>query len=109
MSSNFASSCPYSQHDIYETLRQSFRLQTFRENQFEIIQSTLSGRDNFVLMKTGGGKSLLYQLPAVLESPKITLVVSPLLSLIQDQEEQMNNFVRNSCVSFTSGIGPSPH
>jgi len=109
MSSNFASSCPYSQHDIYETLRQSFRLQTFRENQFEIIQSTLSGRDNFVLMKTGGGKSLLYQLPAVLESPKITLVVSPLLSLIQDQEEQMNNFVRNSCVSFTSGIGQSQH
>ena len=104
-----ASLCPYSRHDIYQTLRQSFRLQEFRENQLEIIQSTLSGKDNFVLMKTGGGKSLLYQLPAVLESPKVTVVVSPLLSLIQDQEEQMNGFARNSCVSFTSGMGVGQH
>mmetsp|Transcript_15986 Transcript_15986/g.37020 ORF Transcript_15986/g.37020 Transcript_15986/m.37020 type:complete len:940 (+) Transcript_15986:227-3046(+) len=109
ISTSDGSSCPYSRHDIYQTLRQSFRLNEFRENQFEIIRSTLSGKDNFVLMKTGGGKSLLYQLPAVLESPKVTVVVSPLLSLIQDQEEQMNSFVRNSCVSFTSGMGTSQH
>ena len=108
-STSAASSCPYSRHDIYQTLKQSFRLQEFRENQLEIIQSTLSGKDNFVLMKTGGGKSLLYQLPAVLESPKVTVVVSPLLSLIQDQEEQMNQFARNSCVSFTSGMGVGQH
>eukprot|EP00537_Pseudo-nitzschia_pungens_P005548 CAMPEP_0172365214 /NCGR_PEP_ID=MMETSP1060-20121228/8174_1 /TAXON_ID=37318 /ORGANISM="Pseudo-nitzschia pungens, Strain cf. cingulata" /LENGTH=941 /DNA_ID=CAMNT_0013088429 /DNA_START=66 /DNA_END=2888 /DNA_ORIENTATION=+ len=104
-----SSSCPYSKHDIHQTLRQSFRLQFFRENQFEIIQSTLSGKDTFVLMKTGGGKSLLYQLPAILESPKVTVVVSPLLSLIQDQEDQMNAFVRDSCVSFTSGMGTAQH
>jgi hypothetical protein len=103
-SSRTNNDCPYSQHDIQQTLSQSFRLQNFRENQLEIIQSTLSGKDCFVLMKTGGGKSLLYQLPAVLEFPKITLVVSPLLSLIQDQEDQMNGFVRNSCVSFSSGM-----
>jgi ATP-dependent DNA helicase Q1 len=103
-SSSSAINCPYSQHDIQQTLSQSFRLQNFRENQLEIIQSTLSGKDCFVLMKTGGGKSLLYQLPAILEFPKITLVVSPLLSLIQDQEDQMNGFVRNSCVSFSSGM-----
>lgn len=51
----------------------------------------------------------LYQLPAVLECPKITLVVSPLLSLIQDQENQMNEFVPNACVSFTSGMGVTRH
>jgi hypothetical protein len=51
--------CPFSTHDISQTLRQTFRLQNFRENQLEIIQTTLSGKDCFVLMKTGGGKSLV--------------------------------------------------
>jgi hypothetical protein len=54
-----ARNCPYSTHDITQTLRQSFQLQSFRENQLEIIQTTLSGKDCFVLMKTGGGKSLV--------------------------------------------------
>jgi hypothetical protein len=50
---------PYSEHVIKQTLRRSFRLESFRENQLEIIQTTLCGRDCFVLMKTGGGKSLV--------------------------------------------------
>ncbi|XP_028793658.1 mediator of RNA polymerase II transcription subunit 34 isoform X2 [Neltuma alba] len=61
-----------------------FGISTYRANQREIINAIMSGRDVLVIMAAGGGKSLCYQLPAVLRDG-IALVVSPLLSLIQDQ------------------------
>ena len=94
-------------NQVQRLLQNTFRIRSFRDHQKEIINATLSGDDVFVIMRTGGGKSLTYQLPALLEgqaSGKVTMVISPLLSLIKDQEDQMNAFFPNSALSFTSGL-----
>ena len=66
------------------TLRDRFALETFRPGQREVIEHVLAHRDVLCVMPTGGGKSLCYQLPAVLLEG-VTLVVSPLIALMKDQ------------------------
>ncbi|KAF5207099.1 Atp-dependent dna helicase q-like 4a, partial [Thalictrum thalictroides] len=79
------SSCDFPWTNRLEVLNKKvFGNHSFRPNQREVINATMSGYDAFVLMPTGGGKSLTYQLPALICSG-ITLVVSPLVSLIEDQ------------------------
>ena len=67
-----------------QTLRERFGLEHFRTGQRDVIESVLAGRDVLCVMPTGGGKSLCYQLPAIL-LPGLTLVVSPLIALMKDQ------------------------
>jgi ATP-dependent DNA helicase RecQ len=69
-------------------LRATFGFGAFRPLQEEIVAAVLAGRDTFVLMPTGGGKSLCYQLPALMLDG-ITIVVSPLIALMQDQVDQL--------------------
>ncbi|XP_029009012.1 recQ-like DNA helicase BLM isoform X2 [Betta splendens] len=77
----------YSQ-EMMKIFHKRFGLHQFRFNQLEAINATLQGEDTFVLMPTGGGKSLCYQLPACV-SPGVTVVISPLKSLIVDQVQKL--------------------
>ena len=87
-----------------EALQQHFGFTDFREGQAEVIESVLAGRDTVVVMPTGGGKSLCYQLPALMMDG-VTLVVSPLIALMKDQVDQLaarniaSTFI-NSSISY---------
>jgi ATP-dependent DNA helicase RecQ len=72
-------------------LQEHFGFDGFKGKQEEIIQSILSGRDTFVIMPTGGGKSLCYQLPAIM-SEGVALIVSPLIALMKNQVDLMRSY-----------------
>ena len=72
-----------------ELLKRYFGYDSFRKGQKDVIDAILSGRDALAVMPTGSGKSICYQVPALL-LPGITLVISPLISLMQDQVKSLN-------------------
>src|SRR3954467_4680692 len=76
--------------DLREHLQNLFGLDDFRPSQREVIESVLAGRDVLCVMPTGAGKSLCYQLPAVVQGG-LTVVVSPLISLMEDQVQQLRD------------------
>ena len=73
---------------LYHTLENTFGLSEFRPGQEAVIRSALAGRNTLAIMPTGAGKSLCYQLPAVL-LPGMTIVISPLIALMKDQCDKL--------------------
>ena len=76
---------------IQESLKSFFGFNSFKGNQEEIIQSVLNGEDTFVIMPTGGGKSMCYQLPAIM-SEGTAIIISPLIALMKNQVDAIRNF-----------------
>lgn len=92
------------------TLKQYFGHDAFRPMQRDIIEGVCAGRDSFVIMPTGGGKSLCYQLPALMDAGEheassgggTTVVISPLIALMQDQVAQLHqNGIRATLINST--------
>ncbi|MBP4142602.1 DNA helicase RecQ [Flavobacterium sp. P4023] len=73
---------------LHDTLKENFGFEKFRPNQEDIINCVLSGQDTLAIMPTGGGKSICFQLPALL-FPGITIVISPLIALMKDQVDSL--------------------
>lgn len=83
---------------LHEALKYHFGFDTFKGNQEAIITNLMQGKDTFVLMPTGGGKSLCYQLPALL-LPGTAIVISPLIALMKNQVDAMRNFSEDDNVA----------
>ena len=91
--------------DPGEVLRRVFGYDTFRDGQREIIDHLVGGHDAMVLMPTGGGKSLCYQIPALVRDGT-GVVVSPLIALMQDQVDSLRNLgVRAGFLNSTQDLG----
>lgn len=83
---------------LLKTLKEYFGFDDFKGNQKSIIENVLDGKDTFVLMPTGGGKSLCYQLPALLMDGT-TIVVSPLIALMKNQVDSMRGYSKDDGIA----------
>jgi ATP-dependent DNA helicase RecQ len=83
---------------LSKALQENFGFDTFKGNQEAIINCLLSGKDTFVIMPTGGGKSLCYQLPAII-SQGVAIIVSPLIALMKNQVDLVRSYSSNDDVA----------
>ena len=79
------------EHQLFEVLKKVFGYDSFKGNQEAIIRSVLANNDTFVIMPTGGGKSLCYQMPALIK-PGTAIIVSPLIALMKNQVDSIRSF-----------------
>lgn len=77
--------------DLIAALQEHFGFESFKGNQKAIIESLLAGQDTFVIKPTGGGKSLCYQLPAII-SPGCAIIISPLIALMKNQVDLVRSY-----------------
>ncbi|MCQ2262937.1 MAG: DNA helicase RecQ [Bacteroidales bacterium] len=88
----------FTEKDIKKMLKKIFGFSQFKGNQLEIIKSLLDGNDCFVIMPTGGGKSMCYQLPALM-SEGTAIIISPLIALMKNQVDAIRNYSTESGVA----------
>lgn len=81
----------YTDYPLHDLLKKIFGFESFKENQEAIIRNVLAGNDTFVIMPTGGGKSMCYQLPAMI-LPGTAIIISPLISLMKNQVDAIRQF-----------------
>ena len=81
----------YNKETIYEGLKSHFGFETFKGTQEKIITSLLDGKDTFVIMPTGGGKSMCYQLPALMMEGT-AIIISPLIALMKNQVDSIRGY-----------------
>lgn len=84
--------------DLHKSLQEHFGFNKFKGNQEKAIESLLAGHDTFVIMPTGGGKSLCYQLPAII-SEGVAIIVSPLIALMKNQVDLVRGYSSNDEVA----------
>src|SRR5687768_7794935 len=84
--------------NLEKALQEHFGFKKFKGDQEEIINTLLSGKDTFVIMPTGGGKSLCYQLPAIISSG-VAIIVSPLIALMKNQVDLVRSYNSNDDIA----------
>ena len=84
--------------DIKKSLKDFFGFDSFKGNQEAVIQAILEGKDSFVIMPTGAGKSLCYQLPALMQEGT-AIIISPLIALMKNQVDSIRGFGESDAIA----------